>query len=188
MSVGELLELGVGGRWQLWLWSPGWIPGGLWDWHPGAAVPEAFPALLQVFPGRNWAAQEGVGAHGFGLGQWQSVHGTPKIPPKSSALHLSIQMQLWLSAVLRICLGHHQGMFFQGMIVRNSFPSLKIHHRFNFFPVYPFNTQKELSEWLIEDFVGVLSALVRRIGANLSFCFMFSSLASLEHIGSLVGR
>lgn len=85
-------------------------------------------------------AQEGVVARGFGLGQRQSVHETPETQPKTSTLHLSFQMQLWLSAGLKICLGHHQWMFFQREIVRNSFSPIKIHHRFNFIPVYPFNT------------------------------------------------
>lgn len=54
VSVGGTVGAGSGGRWQ-----PRCVPAGLWHWHPGAAVPEAFPALLQVFPGRSWAGSAG---------------------------------------------------------------------------------------------------------------------------------
>lgn len=114
MSLGELLELGWGEGGSCGSGSPG-------GFQVGCGVATRVQQYLRHSQHCSRCSQEGAGlaqegvvAHGWTLGQWQSVHGTPKIHPTTSTLHLSIQMQLWLSAVLMICLGHHQGMFFPG--------------------------------------------------------------------------
>lgn len=76
VSVGELLELALG---------EGGSPGGS---QLGCGIGTQVQQYLRHSQLCSRCSQEGAGlaqqgvvAHGFALGQWQSVHGTPEIHP-----------------------------------------------------------------------------------------------------------
>lgn len=139
LQFGAVVGAGSGGKVAVCLWSAR-IPAGIWDCHTAPAVPEAFPALLQLF-------QEAA-----------------------------LAQDLLGPSPINVCPENECEKF---LLPPPNPPQVQ----FN-----PFSTQKELSQSVIGDFLGVLSAFARRIGTNLPFYFVFSSLTSFEHICSFLGR
>lgn len=139
MTLGRLLELGVGGAGGGGSGSPRGF-----RWAVGCGIaPQVQQYLRHSQHCSRWpsTAQEGLVAS-----DWDN----PCVRHQKFSPNPQHFTRLWLIQSSGSAGDSTKECFFQRMIVRNSFSPIKTHPRFNFIPVYPFSTRKELSEWLVK--------------------------------------